>query len=62
MRAAVLFAGLAVLLAACTPTGEKVCQEKGLQPGTEAYKQCTDAEYQKTLNRVYSNAYRPSGK
>ena len=57
-----LSVGALLLVAGCTTSGEEVCAGRGLQPGSQAYSQCVEAEYQKTLDRVYSKAYRPSGK
>ncbi len=55
------FIAAPLLLAACQTTGQKACNERGLQPDTPQYQQCVDEEYAEVMHRVRSRAHKPGG-
>lgn len=53
MRSLLIVSCLALPLAACQTTAQKVCQgERGLTPGSAAFAQCEELEYKKLRQRV----------
>lgn len=53
MRSFLIITCLALPLAACETTSERVClDERGLTPGSQAFKDCEAAEYNKISQRV----------
>ncbi len=53
MRSLLIISCLALPLAACQTTAQKVCQgERGLTPGSQAYADCEEAEFNKLAWRI----------
>lgn len=53
MRSLLIISCLVLPLAACQTTAQKVCQgERGLEPGSQAYADCEEAEYNKVVWRI----------
>ncbi len=53
MRSILIISCLALPLAACQTTAQKVCQsERGLEPGSQAYADCEQLEQNKLAWRI----------
>ncbi|TQV77778.1 hypothetical protein [Denitrobaculum tricleocarpae] len=53
MRSFLIITLMALPLAACETTSERVCRdERGLTPGSQAFAECEQAEYNKLVQRV----------
>ncbi len=53
MRSFLIMTCLALPLAACQTTSERICRdERGLTPGSQAFAECERAEYRKLERRV----------